>query len=63
VPKPDLVELNPAWTAAAVRGKVALPPGLTVWLPRGAVERRDDINRRLVAEGQLQSSATDGLIE
>lgn len=63
VPKPDLVELNPAWTAAAVHGKVALPPGLTVWLPRGAVERRDDINRRLVAEGQLQSSATDGLIE
>jgi len=52
VSKAQLIELNPAWTAAAISGRAVLPPGLTVWLPRGAVERRDSLNSKRVAEIQ-----------
>jgi membrane-bound lytic murein transglycosylase D len=31
-----LAEMNPAWTSAALRGRVALPHGSEVWLPKGA---------------------------
>ncbi len=32
-----LVTLNPAWTAATRRGALAIPSGVTVWLPEGAL--------------------------
>ncbi len=34
-----LVAMNPAWTKAAIRDKVALPIGIEVWLPPGTLSR------------------------
>jgi len=37
-----LADLNPAWTAAAIRGRAPLPAGIDVWLPHGALARSSD---------------------
>lgn len=37
VPTLALAEMNPAWRRAALRGRVPLPAGTTVWLPEGRV--------------------------
>ncbi len=39
VERSQLIQLNPAWTAAARQDKVALPSGTTVWLPSGTLQR------------------------
>ena len=46
----DLAAINPAWTNAAVNDRIGLPPGLTVWLPSGAVARNDAIHQLRVAD-------------
>ena len=37
----QLIALNPAWTPAAWRGRVALPAGTEVWLPPGTLSRAE----------------------
>jgi membrane-bound lytic murein transglycosylase D len=37
VPLNTLVDLNPAWTARALRGSSPLPAGTEVWLPKGTL--------------------------
>ncbi|BBA36776.1 lytic transglycosylase catalytic [Methylocaldum marinum] len=37
-----LAQLNPAWTAAAIKGRSPLPAGIDVWLPRGTLSRVSD---------------------
>lgn len=44
VQESELQAMNPAWTAAARRGRVALPAGTEVWLPAGTLTRTAQIN-------------------
>lgn len=40
----ELQAMNPAWTTAARRGRVALPAGTEVWLPAGTLTRTAQMN-------------------
>ena len=59
----DLAALNPAWTRAAVNDRISLPPGLTVWLPSGAVARNDAINQVRIADDSSLPAAPISQIE
>jgi len=52
----DLVVINPAWTRRAVREGLALPKGVTVWLPRGT-------HGRLAAAGMTPDYTLAGWID
>ena len=45
VPLDELASINPAWTRRALQAGLALPKGLTVWLPAGTHARLDDEGR------------------
>jgi membrane-bound lytic murein transglycosylase D len=34
-----IADLNPAWTSAAINGRIPLPAGIDVWLPQGSLAR------------------------
>jgi len=52
----ELAEHNPAWTRRAVRSGLALPKGLTVWLPSGT-------SARLAREGRQADYTLHGWID
>jgi membrane-bound lytic murein transglycosylase D len=52
----ELAELNPAWTRRAVRSGLALPEGMTVWLPNGT-------SARLAREGRKADYTLHGWID
>jgi len=59
VDKPTLLALNPAWTRAARRDRVALPAGTLVWLPAGTLEVAGEPNEPALALAEEPSSAME----
>jgi membrane-bound lytic murein transglycosylase D len=55
-----LAALNPAWTAPARRGRIALPHGSEVWLPKGTTTTASATNDE---PQPIPRAQTDGLID
>lgn len=55
----ELAGLNPAWTRRAVRSALALPRGLTVWLPAGTLARAGGEARIPAVPAGVVPSGTD----
>lgn len=47
---PELIGLNPAWTRVAITNRRSLPPGITVWLPRGALAKAEAVHQLRLAD-------------
>jgi membrane-bound lytic murein transglycosylase D len=54
----DLADMNPAWSRKAVSGRVALPVGTEVWIPRGRLDR----NQALLAYADPARAGTGGVL-